>query len=175
MEKSAMKSEFDQLFQMTDGKIEDARFWCEPVLTSKAVDQIASFGFPVFDGIASLEARGYFLAGMAAVKFHLPTVLIRKHKSFYENMAHAKVDFTNWKNEPETITVLKASMPAVKRVLIVDDILDTGNSLIASRQLLRNLGIDVVGAFYLLNAGSDELLKEVGLPVGSVKKQRLFQ
>lgn len=169
-----MKEKFKPLFQWNKESVEDIRFWCEPELTSQAIAEIRSRAFPDFDGLASFEARGFFLAGVAADQLKLPAVLIRKHKRFYEAMPHARIDFTNWKNEPESLTVLTGSLPPVKRVLIVDDIFDTGNSLRAGCQLLGSSGIRVVGAFYLLNAGTESALSDFPFPIESILKKKLF-
>jgi adenine phosphoribosyltransferase len=169
-----MKNKFNPLFQWAGDKVEDVRFWCEPVLTAEAIQQISKLGFGQFDGIASFEARGFFLAGMAASQLKLPTVLIRKHKRFYDQMEHQRIDFTNWKHEPESLTILKKSLPSVTRALIVDDIFDTGNSLRAGAQLLEQLGIKIAGAFYLLNAGSPDSLEKFRFPIEAVLKKRLF-
>lgn len=169
-----MENEFKPLFQWSGDTVEDVRFWCEPDLTVKAIESISTMGFQPFDGIASFEARGFFLAGIAASHLKRPTVLIRKHKRFYDNMEHARVDFVNWKNEPESLTILQKSMPNVKRVLVVDDIYDTGNSLHAGTQLLQQLGVEVVGAFYLLNAGSSESLSKFQFPIEAILKKKLF-
>ena len=169
-----MKEKFKPLFQWNGEAVEDVRFWCEPELTSMAIHEISGLGFAHFDGIASFEARGFFLAGMAADQLKMPAILIRKHKRFYDGMAHERIDFTNWKNEPEALTVLTNSLPPVKRALIVDDIFDTGNSLRAGIQLLERVGIRPVGAFYLLNAGTEKALGDFSLPIESILRKKLF-
>ena len=169
-----MKNKFHSLFDWNEGRLEDVRFWCEPELTAAAITSIESLGFPEFDGFASLEARGFYLAGIASSIFRLPVVLVRKHKAFYEKMNCAKIDFTNWKGEKEALTIIKKSIPAAKRVLIVDDIFDTGRSLKASEKLLKSLNIEIVGAYYLLNAGSDEALADFSFPIKAAVKHKLL-
>lgn len=121
-----------------------------------------------------MRARGFFLAGVASAHLDLLTVLIRKHKKFFDKIDHQKVTFTNWKNEVEALTILKGSMPQVKRVLIIDDILDTGRSLRAGQELLRTLGIEIVGAFYLLNAAKEEVYRSFSFPIHSAKEHKLL-
>lgn len=164
---------FRNLFVWDQDKIEDVRFWCEPALVTEAIQKIADFNFPEFDGFATFEARGFFLSGIAASTFQKPVVTIRKHKKFYDKMAHAKVNFTNWKGEEEALTVLDKTLPQVKRVLIVDDILDTGRSLIAGQRLLGERGIEIIGAFYLLDARRDQSPR-FDFSIESILKHRLF-
>lgn len=166
--------DFDKLFEWRDGRIEDVRFWCEPEITRAAVAKIGELQHLQFDGFATFEARGYLLAGIACAQFGLPVLPLRKHKPFYDRMAHKKILFNNWKGESETLTVLTGSLPAVRRVLVIDDILDTGRSLKAGSELLYGIGIEIVGAFYLLNSGSPETLVEFEFPILSAFQRRLF-
>ncbi len=154
--------------------IEDVRFWCEPELTKEGIQLIGKSDFPDFDAFVTFEARGFYLAGMAAAMYSKPSVLIRKHKKFYEKMEHAKVSLTNWKNDPETLTILKKGLPTAKRVLVVDDILDTGRSLEAGVSLLGGLDIEIVGAFYILNAASEEITSKFSFPIKSAIQHKLF-
>lgn len=167
-------SDFKNLFQWNGNVLEDVRFWCEPELTAQAIAKIPSLGFSNFDGIATFEARGFFLAGVATPVLKVPTVLFRKHKRFYDKMDHQRIDFMNWKNEAESLTVLKKSLPSVKRVIVVDDIFDTGNSLKAGVSLLKTLNIEIVGAYYMLNAGSEEALSQFNFPIKATLKHKLF-
>ena len=66
------------------------------------------------------------------------------------------------------------TIPEPKRVLVIDDILDTGASLAAGVELLAGEGIEVIGAFYLLNAGSDEALSQFRFPIRETLRHRLF-
>jgi adenine/guanine phosphoribosyltransferase-like PRPP-binding protein len=56
----------------------------------------------------------------------------------------------------------------------VDDILDTGRSLEAGMTLVGVLGIEIVGAFYILNAASEEITSKFRFPIKSAIQHRLF-
>lgn len=169
-----MKSKFHSLFQWNGERLEDVRFWCEPQLTAEALGQIPGCHFPAHDGLVTFEARGFFLAGIASAQLNLPVALIRKHKRFYDKMDHAKVSFKNWKNEEETLTMLKKSTPPVSKVLVVDDILDTGRSLLAGQELLQTMNIEIVGAYYLLNAADEKTLQQFSFPIHAAMKHKLL-
>lgn len=169
-----MNDRFRKIFKWNGDRLEDTRFWCEPKLTQEAISQIKGIPFDHYDGLASFEARGFFLLGVASNHLQLPTVFIRKYKKFFERMSHYRIDFKNWKNEPEALVVLKDSLPEVKRVLIVDDILDTGRSLEAGQKLLFQMNIEIVGAFYLLDASKEDIAARLGFPIYSAMKHKLL-
>lgn len=172
---SVSLKKYSDLFVWDADKIEDIQFWCHPRLTSHALQEIPKlFNLADVDGFCALEARGFLLSGMAAAIFNKPVMLLRKHKKFYDRMDHARVDFTNWKHEPETLVLLKKSNPALKRVLLIDDILDSGASLKAAQRLLEQNEITLVGAFYLLNASKSDLSKSFGIPVEAAVTHQLF-
>jgi len=166
---------FTDLFAWNNGKIEDVRFWCEPHLTLDVLKRIESeFSICDVEGFVGIEARGFYLAGAASLQYGLPTILVRKHKSFFDKMDHASVRFQNWKGDSETLTVMKSSLPKLNSALIVDDILDTGASLKATQQLLTSLDIKVKGAFYLLNSYGESASQDFGIPIKSALTRKLF-
>lgn len=169
-----MGGKFRKLFQWNEDRLEDVRFWCEPQLTAEALGQIPGCRFPAHDGLVTFEARGFFLAGIASAQQDLPVALIRKHKRFYDKMDHAKISFRNWKDEEETLTLMKKSLPAMSKVLVVDDILDTGRSLAAGQALLRSVGVEIIGAYYLLNAADDKTLGNFSFPIHAAMKHKLL-
>lgn len=163
------------LFVWDEGKIEDVRFWCEPDLTLKALQQIKSlFAIDSIEGFVGIEARGFYLAGAASIQYGLPTVMVRKHKAFFEKMPHESIFFTNWKGELESLTVMKNTLPKLSSVLIVDDILDTGASLKATQELLARFDIQIKGAFYLLNSYGEKASEDFGIPIKSLLTRKLF-
>ena len=165
---------FEKLFVWDGDKIEDTKFWCEPALTSSALKDLPKlFDLQEIDGFCALEARGFILAGMAAALYEKPVMLARKHKGFYDKMAHSKIEYTNWKGEPEALTLLRKVNPSLGRVLIIDDILDTGASLRAVAELLGREGIGIVGAYYLLDA-SVSAMTGIKFPIVSAVKHHLL-
>lgn len=128
----------------------------------------------MIDGVVAIEARGFYLAGIAAAFYSKPAVMVRKHKAFYNKMKHETVHFKNWKGEPESLTVMIETLPKVKSVIVVDDILDTGASLAATKELLNDLDIQIVGAYYLLNSYGEHASQDFGLPIHSTLTRKLF-
>lgn len=166
---------FKELFVWNQGKIEDVRFWCEPVLLQEGINQIKNkFDLSTIDAFVGIEARGFYLAGVASVQYGLPTIMVRKHKSFFDKMNHESMQFTNWKGEAECLTVMMDTIPRAKSVVVVDDILDTGASLVAAKALLGRMGMDLQGAFYLLDSYRGDSANELGINVKSLLQRKLF-
>lgn len=166
---------FKDLFVWNENQVEDVQFWCEPVLTSAAIHKIHEiFNIQDIDGFVALEARGFYLAGIASTLYKLPSVMVRKHKAFYNKMNHETIQFKNWKGDQESLTVLKNTLPEVRSVLIVDDILDTGASLKATKDLLSRMNIQIAGAFYLLNSYGEHASQDFEIPVRSLLTKKLF-
>lgn len=127
---------FNYYSRKTEGqnrKILDAKYWCEPQLLKSAISKIPEpFALDTFDGFAGLETKAFYLTGMVSALFDKPTLILRKYKPSYENREHQRVDFTNWRGQPESIVTIFRHNPKLKEVVLIDDLIDTGTSLTAS-------------------------------------------
>lgn len=94
-----------------------------------------------FDYVAGIEARGFLLAGTAAIAAGVGLIPIRKAGKLPRPAA--SVDYAL---EYGTATVeMHDDLPRGSRVLLIDDVLATGGTLAAGRQLIERLGSHVVG------------------------------
>lgn len=94
-----------------------------------------------FDVIAGIEARGFLIAGAAAIAAGVGLVPIRKAGKLPRPAA--SVDYAL---EYGTATIeMHLDLPAGTRVLLIDDVLATGGTLAAGRQLIEQLGSNVAG------------------------------
>lgn len=113
-----------------------------------------------FDMIAGIEARGFTLAGMIAALTGTGFVPIRKAGKL--PAPAARVEYTL---EYGTAAIEVPDVLAPEhRVLIVDDVLATGGTLAATRELIAQLDCEVVGAAVVLEIaalGGRELCGEV--------------
>lgn len=99
-----------------------------------------------FDVVAGVEARGFLLAGAAAMEAGAGLVPIRKAGKLPRPAA--SVDYAL---EYATATIeAHDDIAAGTRVLLVDDVLATGGTLAAARTLIAELGGVVVGTAVLL-------------------------
>lgn len=94
-----------------------------------------------FDVVAGIEARGFILAGAAAVAAGCGLIPIRKSGKLPRPAA--SVDYAL---EYGTATIeMHDDLPAGSRVLLIDDVLATGGTLAAGRELVERLGSHVIG------------------------------
>ncbi|UWF77666.1 MULTISPECIES: adenine phosphoribosyltransferase [Microbacterium] len=98
-----------------------------------------------FDVVAGIEARGFLLAGAAAMAAGVGLVPIRKAGKLPRPAA--SVDYAL---EYGTATIeMHDDLPAGSRVLLIDDVLATGGTLAAGRHLLERLGHTAAGVAVL--------------------------
>ena len=99
-----------------------------------------------FDVVAGIEARGFLLAGAAAVAAGVGMVPIRKAGKLPRPAA--SIDYTL---EYGTATIeMSDDIAPGTRVLLVDDVLATGGTLRAGQQLLGELGLALAGTAVLM-------------------------
>jgi adenine phosphoribosyltransferase len=96
------------------------------------------------DAVAAIEARGFVFAAPFAVRMGIPLVLIRKKGKLPGITLSKKYDLEYAQAE---IEIHKEDVPAGKRVLLLDDLIATGGTLNASRELLRAGGAVVPEIF----------------------------
>lgn len=75
--------------------------------------------------------------------------------------------FINWKDDPEKLFVFDHSLKG-KRVLFIDDILDTGRSLQAAEKNLTSHQKKIVGAFYLMDNTEQKIRDQFDFPIKSL-------
>ncbi len=120
------------------------------------------------DVIAGVDARGFVLAGMLAERLELPLALVRKK---------GKLPFETIEESYEleygqaVIEVHTDACGAGDRVIVVDDLIATGGTLLAAFRLFERLGGTVVAAAAVVDLpelGGSRKIVERGVPVLSV-------
>ncbi len=113
-----------------------------------------------FDVVAGIEARGFLLAGAAAIAAGVGVIPIRKAGKLPRPAA--SVDYAL---EYGTATIeMHDDLPPGSRVLLIDDVLATGGTLAAGRTLIERLGSTVTGIsvlFEISGLGGRELIGEL--------------
>ncbi|GMO44817.1 MAG: adenine phosphoribosyltransferase [Termitinemataceae bacterium] len=99
------------------------------------------------EAVAAVEARGFLFAAPFACKNNIPLILIRKKGKLPGKKVCAKYDLEYGSAE---IEIHSDDIPAGKRVLLTDDLIATGGTLKASRDLLVNAGAFVPEIFGVL-------------------------
>lgn len=98
-----------------------------------------------FDVVAGIEARGFILAGAAAISAGVGLVPIRKAGKLPRPAASVEYAL-----EYGTATIeMHDDLPRGTRMLLIDDVLATGGTLAAGRHLVETLGHTVAGVSVL--------------------------
>ncbi|WP_295835403.1 adenine phosphoribosyltransferase [uncultured Microbacterium sp.] len=99
-----------------------------------------------FDAVAGVEARGFLLAGAVSIAANVGLMPIRKAGKLPRPAATVSYDLEYGSAQIE----MHDDDAAGARVLLLDDVLATGGTLAAGRELLQTVGSEVVGIATLL-------------------------
>ncbi len=122
------------------------------------VEKISAWG-PV-DAVAAPEARGFIFAAPLAVELGASLIVIRKPGKLAWKTASKSYDLEYGSN------TVHMNVDAVKkgdRVVLVDDLLATGGTMEACRELVTENGGDVLGAAFVMELLSLEGRKKIKL------------
>ncbi|WP_207063919.1 adenine phosphoribosyltransferase [Motiliproteus sp. SC1-56] len=115
--------------------------------------------------IASLDARGFLIGSILSYKLNLPLILVRKKGKLPWKTLQEEYQLEYGSS---TVEVQEDACKEGDRVLIVDDLIATGGSILAASTLLRKLGAEVTGAAAIIDLpdlqGSTRL-QEAEIPV----------
>ncbi|MEN6492648.1 MAG: adenine phosphoribosyltransferase [Thermoguttaceae bacterium] len=133
-----------------------------PQAFREAVHELAERARPLnVDLVVAAEARGFLFAAPVAVDLGVGLVPVRKPgKLPYKTMSHTyELEYGS-----DTLEIHVDAIPQGARVLIVDDLLATGGTVDACRQLVENAGGSVVGCAFLIELVGLGGAKKVGTP-----------
>jgi len=110
---------------------------------------------PEFDVIATAESKGIPLAYEMARQAGKDYVVLRKEPKLYMvDVIKTTVDsITTAHVQTLCLGSLEAEAIRGKRVLIVDDVISTGGSLMSIEKILNKVGVDIVGKMAVLAEG----------------------
>lgn len=112
-----------------------------PYLRNKMVNQMIDYLSSLdwqFDAIAGLDSRGYILASILADRLERHLIMVRKAGKLPVSEV-----------ESSTLEIKRKSVQPGTRVLIVDDLLDTGDSVCDTCQLLEKCGAVPIGCIVM--------------------------
>ncbi len=117
------------------------------------------------DFVAGMDARGFILGSVVAYELNLGFVPIRKK---------GKLPFTTVSEEYEleygsaAVELHTDACKAGDRVLLIDDLIATGGTMMAGKKLLERLGAIVVEGAVIVDLpdlGGSKLIENSGLPL----------
>jgi adenine phosphoribosyltransferase len=134
----------------------------KPAAFSKALDLLNDqFAQSDYDVIAGIDSRGFIFGTALARLTGKPFVMIRKANKLPPETLRVSYELEYGSDHLE---IRKGLLEPTHRVLIVDDVLATGGTLLASKQLIEMAGARVCGALTLLEiaflGGSKKLAQQ---------------
>ena len=97
--------------------------------------------------ILAIESRGFIFASALAHQTHKGLALARKPNKL--PLASHRESY-GLEYGSDSLEIQQSSLPEGARVLIVDDVLATGGTILAASRLLKKAGFQVAGALSLL-------------------------
>ena len=118
-------------------------------LVSSIVDlMVESIKSLEVEGVACLDARGFWLGSLLANKLGVPFIPIRKKGKL---PAETITESYELEYGEAAIEVHKDAIKKGQKILIHDDVLATGGTALAAGNLIQKLGGSIVGFSFLLN------------------------
>ena len=120
-----------------------------------------------FDLLAGIESRGLIFASALATRMHRGLVLVRKPGKLPPVTATHRYQLEYGE---DALEIQPQRLPPGTRILLVDDVIATGGTLLAAAHLIRNNGGSVAGVVALLALdflGGSERLRAADLSVAA--------
>ena len=115
--------------------------------------------------IAGIEARGFITGSIIANQLSLPFVPIRKKVNYLMILLSQDYELEYGK---ATIEIHSDALNSNDKVLIVDDLIATGGTALASIELVKKLGANVNGCTFIIDLPElkgKEKIEEIGIKV----------
>lgn len=99
------------------------------------------------DAVAAIESRGFIFAAPFCEKLGIPLILVRKKGKLPGKTVSSKYELEYGEAE---IEMHEADLPAGANILIIDDLIATGGTVVAAATLIKNAGSMVAGIFAVI-------------------------
>ena len=143
---------FQDIFSLTD----------DTVLFKKIINEISRYiKKESITKIAGIEARGFIFASAVSFKCQIPFIPIRKPGKLPGDVVKQKYKL---EYGTDKIEIQKGMVKKSDKVLIIDDLIATGGTALASYRLLTKLTSKKISFFFVINlnnlGGLDKLMKK---------------
>ena len=117
------------------------------------------------DVLAAIDARGFLVAAPLSIALNCGSIMIRK-----SGKLPGKVKKHSYGLEygTDTIEIQDDAVQPGQRVVILDDLLATGGTLMAAAQLIRSSGGNVVGAAALIELSFLKGRAKIDMPIAAL-------
>src|SRR6187549_3243662 len=115
----------------------------------RAIDELVHpFAGTKIEKIAGIEARGFILGGAVAHQLSAGFVPIRKKGKLPHETVRIAYSLEYGVDEMEIHT---DAIGQEERVILIDDLIATGGTAIAATNLLRQIGVNIVAACFIID------------------------
>ncbi len=118
-----------------------------------------------FDKIAAIESRGFLIGSALAHNEHKGLVLVRKKGKLPGKTISHSYDL---EYGSDTLEITEDAISPGEKILIVDDVLATGGTASATKQLVEKVGAEVVGFRFFIELGFLNGREKLGRPTTSL-------
>ena len=123
-----------------------------------------------FDSILAIESRGFIIGAPLAYRLEKPLVLARKAGKLPPPVVSQEygLEYGN-----DQLQIKENILPQNSRILIVDDVLATGGTIIACQKLLTKINCHSAGAIVLIEIeglNGQEILRQNNIAISAVLK-----
>ncbi|WP_099974339.1 MULTISPECIES: xanthine phosphoribosyltransferase [Lactobacillaceae] len=152
----------------------------DPMLMERMGEEFYQhFGDKKVDKILTVESSGIAPAVMAGLKFGVPVVFARKHKSvtLNDDLYTAEV-YSYTKKTSNHISIAKKYLSADDNVLIIDDFLANGQAVNGLNDIIKDAGSNLVGIGIVIEKTFQigrKLIDDQGIPVYSLARIKEFK
>jgi adenine phosphoribosyltransferase len=140
-----------------------------PAAFQEAISQIERLANELpYTHILGIESRGFIFGSALAHKTSKGLVLARKPNKL-PLASHRETYGLEYGSD--SLEIQQSTIPKGARVLLIDDVLATGGTIVATNKLIQNAGFEVCGAVTLLEItalGGSKLLDQHGISNQSV-------
>jgi len=120
----------------------------QPRLCTEIVDFFArAFEHEKLDGLAAVEARGFWFGTLLAQRLQIPFIPIRKKGKLPSQTVEMAYDLEYGQ---ASVEMHADAVLAGQRILVHDDLIATGGSAAAAAKLIRQQGAQVAGFAFLV-------------------------
>jgi adenine phosphoribosyltransferase len=143
---------FQDIFSLTD----------DSVIFKKIINQISkNIKKEAITKIVGIEARGFIFASAASFKCQIPFIPIRKPGKLPGSIAKQKYKLEYGTDQ---IEIQKGAIKKSDKVLVIDDLIATGGTALASYKLMSKFTSNKICFFFVINlenlGGVDKLVEK---------------
>ena len=105
---------------------------------NKAIEELSALVAGMkLDLVAGIESRGFLFSTLLAARLGIGSMMIRKPGKLPGNLVHESYDLEYGSS---TLTIQEKAPVGGRSVLLIDDLLATGGTLVAAKTLLQGRG-----------------------------------